>query len=166
MNNKGFTLLELIIVIVVLGVIAVTAAPKFIDFSTNARVMAMQALEDNINASVNLVRSKAIVAEQTGRSGQLQIANGAAANDFYGLVYGWPAATGGDGSNGKGFGLVQLISNNFKSPNMQLEILTEKITSIELTDRRANNKSQCRIIYQQSTNPDQPPKITAVLSGC
>lgn len=166
MNNKGFTLLELIIVIVVLGVIAMTAAPKFIDFSANARAKAMQALVANIHANVNLVHSQAIVAEQTGSVGQLQMDNVSGANNYYRLVYGWPAATGEDGSSGKGFGLAKLLNSNFKSVNVQMEILTETIASIELTDRRAKNKTQCRIIYQQATNSDEPPEITALLSGC
>ena len=36
-NQKGFTLIELIIVIVVLGILAVTAAPQFFNFSGDAR---------------------------------------------------------------------------------------------------------------------------------
>ncbi|RUO42829.1 hypothetical protein CWE15_05345 [Aliidiomarina taiwanensis] len=36
-KQKGFTLIELIIVIVILGILAVTAAPKFFDFSSDAR---------------------------------------------------------------------------------------------------------------------------------
>ncbi|WP_341206294.1 prepilin-type N-terminal cleavage/methylation domain-containing protein, partial [uncultured Psychrosphaera sp.] len=35
-NQQGFTLVELIIVIVILGVLAVTAAPKFLDVKSDA----------------------------------------------------------------------------------------------------------------------------------
>ena len=41
-TQKGFTLIELIIVIVLLGILAVTAAPKFLNLQDDARDSVLQ----------------------------------------------------------------------------------------------------------------------------
>ncbi|SUI71323.1 PilD-dependent protein pddA [Shewanella putrefaciens] len=58
-RQQGFTLIELVVVIIILGILAVTAAPKFINLQGDARVSALQGLKGAIQGANSLVYSKA-----------------------------------------------------------------------------------------------------------
>lgn len=61
-NQKGFTLIELIIVIVVLGILAVTAAPQFINIGSDARVSTLQKIQASMITASDFVYAKALIA--------------------------------------------------------------------------------------------------------
>lgn len=44
-NQRGFTLIELVVVIVILGILAVTAAPRFLNLQSDARISALQGMK-------------------------------------------------------------------------------------------------------------------------
>ena len=61
-GQKGFTLIELVVVIVILGILAVTAAPKFIDLQDDARTATLQAVKASMQSASTLVHSKSLIA--------------------------------------------------------------------------------------------------------
>lgn len=61
-NQKGFTLIELVVVIVLLGILAVTAAPRFIDVQDDARTATLQAVKASMESAAALVYSKSLIA--------------------------------------------------------------------------------------------------------
>lgn len=60
-TQKGFTLIELVVVIVILGILAATALPKFIDLSGEASQAAVEGVAGAISgaAAVNYAAKKA-----------------------------------------------------------------------------------------------------------
>ena len=61
-KQQGFTLIELVVVIIILGILAVTAAPKFINLQGDARASALSGLKAAIQGANTLVYSKAALA--------------------------------------------------------------------------------------------------------
>lgn len=61
MKHKGFTLIELVIVIIVLGILAATAVPKFINIQSDARISTLKGAEGAILSANNIVYSKAVI---------------------------------------------------------------------------------------------------------
>ena len=89
-NQKGFTLIELVVVIVILGILAVTAVPKFIDLQDDAKTATLNAVKASMQTAATIVHSKSLIAgNETSATGTVDV-NGVTV----GIAYGYPTSAG------------------------------------------------------------------------
>lgn len=68
-TQSGFTLIELVVVIMVLGIISAVAIPRFINLNDEARISTVQGIANAVQGGVVLARSKALARGVTGEKG-------------------------------------------------------------------------------------------------
>lgn len=58
---KGFTLIELVVVIVILGILSAVALPKLLNLGSSARIASIQSLAGSVKGSLGLVKALTMV---------------------------------------------------------------------------------------------------------
>jgi MSHA pilin protein MshA len=64
-KRQGFTLVELVVVIAILGILAAAAIPRFVSYTKEARGAAMDGLGGALRSSVALVQARYIATNAT-----------------------------------------------------------------------------------------------------
>ena len=73
-RENGFTLIELVVVMVILAILAVTVAPKFISLTHDSRAAVLESIGGSMESGLQLIHSRAIIDNQQIGEGLIQIA--------------------------------------------------------------------------------------------
>ncbi len=61
MSQKGFTLIELILIIAIVGILAISALPKFLNLSSDAEIAAQNGIVGAVRSGIALYRANEMV---------------------------------------------------------------------------------------------------------
>ncbi|EOV1174210.1 prepilin-type N-terminal cleavage/methylation domain-containing protein [Vibrio fluvialis] len=89
-RQGGFTLIELVVVIVILGILAVTAAPRFLNLQDDAREASLQGLKGAMQGAAGIVYGRSALDGTESVSAGQSVTIG---SDNVNLVWGYPEAS-------------------------------------------------------------------------
>lgn len=144
-KQQGFTLIELVVVIVILGILAVTAAPKFIDLTSDAKASVVEATRGAINSAADMAHAKALVAGKTGTGQSIS-----AAGTTISVNYGWP-------------------TNSSMATLLVLEDIASAVSAAGATFTHvdATTPANCQAVYNNAvTDAEDRPSISSDVTDC
>lgn len=140
-NQGGFTLIELIVVIVILGILAATALPRFADMGDNARFAKMQAARGAVQSAMNIAHGESLVVG--GNPANVQMEGQAIA-----MTFNYPSAASIAAAAGLGADYGVAVANGVAT----------------ISD---NTVAGCNFTYTQAQAANTQPAVTTpVLANC
>lgn len=143
-KERGFTLIELIMVIVILGILSAFALPKFADFSGDAEASSIEGARGSVRSSVAIAHAACLASSACNASGATSSVT--MEGTSVAMVYGYPA----ESALSDLAGLADYYVNTAPAANTVIAI-------------EASDNSPC-LTYVEAADATTPP-VVSVTSG-
>lgn len=151
-RQGGFTLIELVVVIVILGILAVTAAPRFLNLQDDARNASLEGLKGAMAGATGIVYGRAAI---DGVEGINPSAISGATGENIVTIFGYPKAS----EDGIGHAVVGLTAGGDWAVISGADASVPENT-IRYTFSGSTSTTDCYVNYQMLPVSGSSPVIT------
>jgi len=153
-QQSGFTLIELIMVIVVLGILAAFALPRFANLGGDARAASIHGVEASMKSASAIAHSSFLAAGNSPTTVSMEGTNNV------GIQNGYPSAAGIVVAANITGGATADAAGDF----IVVTDATAGTTTVQA--KGAGTAASCQVVYTQAAALNTPPTIAVTVTGC